>query len=237
MIIIFRSWLFKKGQEKIFDNFTKHFKVRLFKIDLTSVKQHWNVFKRAPNAAVARYYCFSVTGLVVPLLHLANSDRGSAAIFQVAGAHLCQRGKIKNMVLHWEIRTRSEWRFSKILQIKAGSDSIFSDQDWTRTEKFYSPLISLWADEFRIRGHIWLGLTNFCPSPIWSAKIKSNPVLIRKFLKITSPIQSWIAHVKPCIYFGSGYRTARGSMYWKPYSTTSCNVTLTYKNAVGLEET
>jgi len=32
------------------------------------------------------------------------------------------------MILHWRIRT--------------GSDSISSDQDWTRTEKFNSPLIS-----------------------------------------------------------------------------------------------
>jgi len=32
------------------------------------------------------------------------------------------------MVLHWQIRT--------------GSDSIFAYQDWTRTEKFRSPLIS-----------------------------------------------------------------------------------------------
>jgi len=32
------------------------------------------------------------------------------------------------MTLHWRIRT--------------GSDSIFADQDWTRTEKFVSPLIS-----------------------------------------------------------------------------------------------
>jgi len=30
----------------------------------------------------------------------------------------------------------------KILQIMTGSDSIFADQDWTRTEKFHSPLIS-----------------------------------------------------------------------------------------------
>jgi len=45
------------------------------------------------------------------------------------------------MFLHWRIRTGSEW-FSKILQIRSGSDSISSDQDWTRTEKFLSPLIS-----------------------------------------------------------------------------------------------
>jgi len=28
------------------------------------------------------------------------------------------------------------------LRIRTGSDSILSDQDWTRTEKFHSPLIS-----------------------------------------------------------------------------------------------
>ena len=36
----------------------------------------------------------------------------------------------------------SDWWFSKILRIRTGSDSILSDQDWTRTKKFYSPLIS-----------------------------------------------------------------------------------------------
>jgi len=30
----------------------------------------------------------------------------------------------------------------KKLRIRTGSDSIFSDQEWTRTEKFHSPLIS-----------------------------------------------------------------------------------------------
>jgi len=38
--------------------------------------------------------------------------------------------------------------------------------------------------------------------------------------------------------FGSSYRTARGSLNLKPYSTTSCNVTVMHKeNAVGLVET
>jgi len=32
--------------------------------------------------------------------------------------------------------------FKKILRIRTGSDSILSDEDWTRTEKFHSPLIS-----------------------------------------------------------------------------------------------
>ena len=51
-------------------------------------------------------------------------------------------GKIKYMVLHVRIRSGSDWWFSKILQIRTGSHSIFADQDWTRTEKFYSSLIS-----------------------------------------------------------------------------------------------
>jgi len=38
--------------------------------------------------------------------------------------------------------------------------------------------------------------------------------------------------------FGSGHRTARGSLNLKLYSTTSCNMTVTHEeNAVGLEET
>jgi len=46
------------------------------------------------------------------------------------------------MILHWRIRTGSDWWFSKILRISYGSDSILSSHDWTRTEKFHSPLIS-----------------------------------------------------------------------------------------------
>jgi len=34
----------------------------------------------------------------------------------------------------------------------------------------------------------------------WSDKIESDPVLVRKFLKIISPIQSWSANVKSCIF-------------------------------------
>jgi len=34
----------------------------------------------------------------------------------------------------------------------------------------------------------------------WSDKIESDPVLISKFLKIISPIQSWSAIVKSCIF-------------------------------------
>jgi len=51
-------------------------------------------------------------------------------------------GKIKYKVSHGRIRTGSDCWFSKILQIRTGSDSIFGDQDWTRAEKFHSLLIS-----------------------------------------------------------------------------------------------
>jgi len=49
--------------------------------------------------------------------------------------------KEKWMILHWWIRTGSDWWFSKNLRIRTGSDSILSDQDWTRTENIHSPLI------------------------------------------------------------------------------------------------
>ena len=52
------------------------------------------------------------------------------------------KAKYKYMILHWQIKTGSDWWFKKILRIRTGSDSIFLDQDWTRTEKFGSPLIS-----------------------------------------------------------------------------------------------
>ena len=51
-------------------------------------------------------------------------------------------GKIKYMVLYGRIRTGLGRWFSKILRIRTGSDSTFADQNWTRTEKFHSPLIS-----------------------------------------------------------------------------------------------
>jgi len=50
--------------------------------------------------------------------------------------------KDKYQILHWRIKTGSDWSVLKILLIRAGSDSIVSDQDWTQTEKFHSSLIS-----------------------------------------------------------------------------------------------
>ena len=55
---------------------------------------------------------------------------------------LLHEAKEKWMILHWRIRNGSDWWFSKILRIRSGSDSISSDQDWTRTEKIHSTLIS-----------------------------------------------------------------------------------------------
>ena len=73
--------------------------------------------------------------------------------------------KWKYLLLHWRIRTGWDWWFSKILRIRTGSDSILSDQDWTRTEKFHSPLISAVQlhpmDWLALRGRDWLGLTIF----------------------------------------------------------------------------
>jgi len=42
------------------------------------------------------------------------------------------------MILHWQIRT--------------GSDSIFADQDWTRTVNIVSPLISA-NDGFKVMAY------------------------------------------------------------------------------------
>jgi len=39
--------------------------------------------------AIARYYFYSVTDSVAPLLNLANSGSGSDAINKVVAAHLC----------------------------------------------------------------------------------------------------------------------------------------------------
>ena len=55
----------------------------------------------------------------------------------------CLMRQIKYMALYGRIRTGSDWWFSKVLQIRTGSDSTFADQDWTRTEKFHSSLISV----------------------------------------------------------------------------------------------
>jgi len=46
------------------------------------------------------------------------------------------------MISHWRIRIGSDWWFSKIFRIRTESDSILLGQDWTRPEKFYTPLIS-----------------------------------------------------------------------------------------------
>ena len=54
---------------------------------------------------------------------------------------LPHQAKQKHMILHWRITTGSYWCFQN-LRIGTWSDSISSDQDWTRTEKFYSLLIS-----------------------------------------------------------------------------------------------
>jgi len=37
------------------------------------------------------------------------------------------------IILHWRIRTGSDWWFSKILPIRTGSDSVSSNLGWTRT--------------------------------------------------------------------------------------------------------
>jgi len=62
------------------------------------------------------------------------------------------------MILHWRIRTGSDWWFSKILRIRTWSDSILSDQDWTRTEKFHSPLISAFqrCADSGVKRNFWL---------------------------------------------------------------------------------
>jgi len=58
-------------------------------MDPTSVEQHQNVIKEQQGAvAIARYYFYSVTGAVVPLLNLTNSGNGSNAINKVDVAHL-----------------------------------------------------------------------------------------------------------------------------------------------------
>ena len=70
----------------------------------------------------------------------------------------------KNTFLFWQIRTGSDWWFSKILRIRTGSDSILSEQDWTRTEKFHSPLFSgLGLEGFRPWSRSW----RFQVSRLW----------------------------------------------------------------------
>ena len=61
---------------------------------------------------------------------------------QKAVSILPHEAKWKYMILHWQIRTGSDWWFLKMSPIRTVSDSILSDQDWTWTEKFHSPLIS-----------------------------------------------------------------------------------------------
>jgi len=53
----------------------------------------------------------------------------------------------KYMVLHWRMRTGSDWWFSELLQNRTGSTSRFSDQD------------SDW--KFSQSTHLWIGLQFF----------------------------------------------------------------------------
>jgi len=63
-------------------------------------------------------------------------------VYFASQGYFASRGKINYMDLYGRIRTGSDWWFSKILQIRTWLDSTSADQDWTRTEKFHSPLIS-----------------------------------------------------------------------------------------------
>jgi len=75
-------------------------------------------------------------------------------------------GETKYWVLCGRIRTGSDLWFSKILQIRTSSDSTFADQDWTRTEKFHSPLISgAWTDFWFFRSGLRLFPTG---SGVWN---------------------------------------------------------------------
>ena len=69
--------------------YRKHFRVRFFIIEPTSVKQDQKFLSAAKGAvAIARYYFYSGTAAVAPLLNLTNSWSGSDAINKVAVAHL-----------------------------------------------------------------------------------------------------------------------------------------------------
>jgi len=48
----------------------------------------------------------------------------------------------------------------KNLRIRTGSDSTFADQDWTRNEKFHSPLISALLTERHALGRGFENSTN-----------------------------------------------------------------------------
>jgi len=96
--------------------------------------------------------------------------------------------KEKWMILHWWIRTGSDWWFSKILQIRSGSDSSLSDQDWTQTEEIHSPLTSgTWhvftfmkLGNFKNKG---LKLTSMYISSISDVSVKkfSSFILVHNF--------------------------------------------------------
>jgi len=73
---------------------------------------------------------------------LLTFGNGKGCVYFASRGCFALWGKIKYMILCWRIRTGSDWWFSKILGIRTGSDSTFADQDWTRTEKFHSLLIS-----------------------------------------------------------------------------------------------
>jgi len=60
------------------------------------------------------------------------------------------------MILHWRIRTESDWWFSKIFRIRIGSDSILSglDSDWKISQS----------------AHLWWALVSDSPESFLSSQ-------------------------------------------------------------------
>jgi len=90
---------------------------------------------------------------------------------------------------------RSDWWFSKNVPLSTGSDSILSDQNWTRPEKCHCPLMSEWRHY--LNGHVTSGSFRTCTAEMSTDKAwmglkpilaESGPVLTLLFFLTRSVV-------------------------------------------------
>ena len=109
---------------------------------------------------------------------------------------------------------------------------------WQQTYVWYQSEVSILQSYTQWKCHlIWSMLTSTnCAQPQHGGGNASKNCWIIDLLRLNAEV----ATVLECrsqlrqdsVFFGSGYRTAYGSSYLKPYSTATCNVTITHGESV-----
>jgi len=81
-------------------------------------------------------------------------------------------------------------------RVRTGSDSIFVEQDWTRTEKFHSALVSLVSRKVYVRDEHWTG------SGLWWIVFIFDWIRIENASQILDQDQIWTELMdKNCVIF------------------------------------